>query len=182
MWIHMITAAGASKALEIGIGRTFGSKFSKTIIFYGTCYGLKSDISAGGALNVGFWKDLDSIPGESYPGSVGVSTGILTGGVDFGLSLGAVYAKGKKWKWYAPWRMDHIGNVYSIGLGAGVSPADIGGHICETTKLYPKENKGWCSCYVRWFKSKLDKNHCKRGYRAVTRYRPAYTCACECKK
>jgi len=178
--------SGISSAKEIGIGRTFGSNFSKTVIFYGKCNGLKTEIKGfGKALTLGFWKDLASIPGVSYAASVGLSTGLKAGGADMGLSVGAVVAeKNTNSKWYSP--MKHIGTVMSIGLGAGTSLVDIEAARCKTTQLYPKVkslkkvNKGWCSCELKWFKNKLKKNHCRRGYRPKTKFW-LYKCKCECK-
>ena len=184
----MITVkSGISSAKEIGIGRTFGSNFSKTVIFYGKCNGLKTEIKGfGKALTLGFWKDLASIPGVSYAASVGLSTGLKAGGADMGLSVGAVVAeKNTNSKWYAP--MKHIGTVMSIGLGAGTSPVDIEAAKCNTRKLYgkvrsPKKvNKGSCSCEFKWFQNKLKTNRCRRGYKPKTRYSFPKSCTCECK-
>ena len=62
-------------------------------MFYGNCYGLKTDISIGGALTLSFWKGIENIPGRSYPASLGLSLGLSSGGVDAGVSIGAVIAK-----------------------------------------------------------------------------------------
>ena len=122
LFVHIFFKAyGASKSVEIGIGKSFGK--SDTMVFFGTCSGIKTDISLGGALNVGFWKDIGSIPGTSYAAEMGIGSGILSGAVDIGGSVGAVFAKGWKkllWGIKIP-TVSQIGTTFSVGLGAGIA-------------------------------------------------------------
>ena len=139
LFVHIFFKAyGASKSVEIGIGKSFGK--SDTMVFFGTCSGIKTDISLGGALNVGFWKDIGSIPGTSYAAEMGIGSGILSGAVDIGGSVGAVFSKSWITKTIGVWpfkktikipTFSQIGNTFSVGAGAGIAPADVSVAKCD---------------------------------------------------
>ena len=125
----------ASNSVEIGIGKSFDK--SDTMVFVKWCSGIKTDISLGGALNVAFWKDIGSIPGTSYAAEAGIGSGILTGAVDIGGSVGAVFSKGWKkllWGIKIP-TVSQIGTTFSVGIGAGIAPADVSVAKCYAKKI-----------------------------------------------
>lgn len=89
--------------------------------FIGGCYGVQTDVGASISLNLGLWRNLDDIPGESY----GTGLALNTPGIEFGGGVSLVLSND-----------DHsiIGVVLSVspGSGVGLSPIDLSFFICET--------------------------------------------------
>ena len=61
-------SVGQSTTVEFGVATNVDDDWPNYSLmgFFGTCRGYVSDLTLGAAINLGFWKSLDSIPGTSF--------------------------------------------------------------------------------------------------------------------
>ena len=116
----ILSAAVASSAVEVGIGKTAGE--DEIGVFAGTCVGVKTGVSAGGSVNLFGWKELNSIPGQSHAFTIGVDVPMT----EIGVSFTAVRDN----------NLNELGMGLSFGIGVGDPiPLEVEYHKCETLPL-----------------------------------------------
>ena len=120
-----LSVAGGSGVLlnaEIGYATEITSRW-RELGFIGGCAGVKFDVSIGFDINLGFWRHLDDIPGDSW----GVSLGFdLIPGTEIGAGVALILNDAG----------DLLGVVFSIGVGFGVNPVDLAFFGCSTGAMY----------------------------------------------
>jgi len=109
-----------SGSIEAGLAQELTGR-GRTMAFIGKCLGFNFDAEIGVALNIGLWRKLDDITGDSTFDGVGVG---IPGG-HFGVGLDIVRNTDK----------ELIGGVIAVdfGLGAGLSPVSLGLGLCNTS-------------------------------------------------
>ncbi len=115
-------SGSASVLLSAGveIGLAYDVKNNEAACYLQHCTGFSLDASIGIAVNVGWFRSLDDIPGESHS----ISFSLEIPATEIGFTIASVTnPKG-----------EYIGTVTSIGLGVGLSPLpfDVGGAKCNT--------------------------------------------------
>ena len=120
IYLYLPAAIGALGSGEVGIAEElFGND---GMAFIGGCYGFKTDVSVGAEINLGFWRHLNDIPGESF--AVGLGFDVPFTEIGAGATL--VFNSPDE---------ELVGVVISFGipgLGFGLSSVDMSYAACKT--------------------------------------------------
>ena len=105
-----------------------GVAFSTTgderrLYFIGYCSGLGFDAEIGISLNIGLWRNIEDIPGES----MGFGLGFDLQAPGPAVTAGA----GVELLWNMP-QSEFIGVTVNFGFGAGLNPVDVTLFLCDT--------------------------------------------------
>ena len=123
-WNTLVFSVSSSKSTflstDVKIGIAVDVKEKKAICFITKCKGFDLDIGGGVAVNYGWFRSLDDIPGKNSVifGSVKIPD------TDIGVSFASVISA----------HNEYIGTIGSVSLGEGLSPLplDAGGASCNT--------------------------------------------------
>ena len=125
-WNTMVFSISGSGSVLLSVGVEIGIavdlKQNKAVCYVAACSGFNLDISVGIAVNYGWFRSLDDIPGEA---SV-VFGALEIPATEIGVSFAGVISSDN----------EYIGTLGTIGLGVGLSPLpfDVGGASCTTPK------------------------------------------------
>ena len=119
--VFSISGSGSvllNAGVEIGIAHDV--KKNEAACYLQHCTGLNLDVSIGIAVNVGWFRSLEDIPGKSHS----ISVGVEVPATEIGFTIASITNP----------ENEYIGTVTSIGLGVGLSPLpfDVGGAVCNT--------------------------------------------------
>ena len=123
-WNTLVFSISGSASVILGAGIELGIahdvKKNEAACYLQHCTGMNLDISIGIAVNVGWFRSLEDIPGQSHS----ISFGLEIPGTEIGFTIASITNP----------QSEYIGSVTSIGLGVGLSPLpfDIGGAMCNT--------------------------------------------------
>lgn len=123
-WNTIVFSISGSQSIlltaGVEIGLAFDVKNNKAACYLEHCTGFNLDVSIGIAVNVGWFRSLADIPGQSHS----ISFGVEIPATEIGFTIASVTNP----------QGEYIGTVTSIGLGVGLSPLpfDVGGAKCNT--------------------------------------------------